>query len=662
MSNESILLTEHVRELPEVDFLKSMFLSRESDRREGVLLRQGKGWFQVSAMGHEPLAALAYHLKPEDYLYLYYRDRPLALARGISSYDLALAYYARAASSSGGRMMPGHYSDRALNVFSVATPTGSQCLPAVGTAWSFKLNQSDGVVLCTIGDAATRQGEYYEAVAFALQEQLPVIFVVEDNGYGISTPTAHLTPYNLRALNDAHVVPVDGRDPLAVFQAGGAAIQRARAGQGPTVLWCELDRLCSHTSSDDHRVYRPADEIEAMSRRDPIDQLAKRCIERGLISAAEWETIQAEIVAQVDDDYQRAERANEPDPKTIETHVFGPSASSPALPVRLGEETTMVAAVNETLRAALTSDPRVQLFGEDIADPRGGVFGLTKGLSTEFPGRVVNSPLAEATIVGAGIGMAAAGMRPVFELQFIDFLPPALNQLMSHASCLRWRSNGAWSCPLTIVATYGAYLPGGALWHSQSNEGLLAHIPGIRIAIPSTPEDTAGLLWSAIHGDDPSMILLPKHIFRQRVAAGEALVGLPFGKAAVRRAGGDVTVVSYGNCMEVVLEAAEQAEAEGIDCEIIDLRTVVPCDWQCIAQSLEKTGRLVVVHEDTRTTGFGQAIIAEMTSDPARWDLFLAPPQLVARADIPMPYHPTLEYAALPDVPRVLAAIRETME
>lgn len=662
MSIEIKLLNEQTRNLPDVALLKLMFLSREGDRREGVLLRQGKGWFQVSAMGHEPLAALAYHLRSEDYLYLYYRDRPLALARGISNYDLALAYYARAASSSGGRMMPGHYSDRSLNIFSVATPTGSQCLPAVGTAWSFKLNGSNGVALCTIGDAATRQGEYYEAVAFALQEKLPVVFVVEDNGYGISTPTAHLTPYKLRALNDAHVVPVDGRDPYAVYDAGCAAVHRARSGEGPTVLWCELDRLCSHTSSDDHRVYRPADEIEAMSRRDPIAQLAKRCIDRGYITASDWETIQAEIVAQVDEDYQRAERAGEPDPKTIETHVLSASESSTAVPLRLGDESTMVAAVNETLRAALRANKRVQLFGEDIADPRGGVFGLTKGLSTEFPGRVVNSPLAEATIVGVGVGMAAAGMRPVFELQFIDFLPPALNQLMSHVSCLRWRSQSHWTCPLTIIATYGAYLPGGALWHSQSNEGLLAHIPGIRVAIPSTPEDAAGLLWNAIHGDDPSIVLLPKHIFRQRVAMEEPRDGCTFGKVAVRRSGGDVTLVSYGNCVEVVLEAAAQAESEGVDCEVLDLRTVVPCDWAGIVASLAKTGRLVVVHEDTRTTGFGQAIIAEMTCDPARWDLFLAPPQLVARADIPMPYHPTLEFAALPDVPRVLAAIRETME
>jgi 2-oxoisovalerate dehydrogenase E1 component len=658
----SSLLNSHRAGLAQIDLLKLMFLSREGDRREGLLLRQGKGWFQVSAMGHEPLAALAGHLQPQDYLYLYYRDRPIALARGVSNYELALAYFARAESCSGGRMMPGHFSDRERNIFSVATPTGSQCLPAVGTAWSFKLTSSESVVLCTIGDAATRQGEYYEAIAFSLQERLPIVFVVEDNGYGISTPTAGKTPYVLGALDSSQVTRLDGRDPHAVYTAGGEAIQRARAGEGPAVLWCELDRLCSHTSSDDHRVYRSAEEIAAMTRRDPIDVLAKRCMDEGLLSVDEWGEITAEIVASVDEDYRRAERTREPERSEIERHVLGPAMAESVPPIALDKETTMVAAVNATLRAALETDSRVHLFGEDIADPRGGVFGLTKGLSTAFPGRVANSPLAEATIAGTGVGMAVAGMRPVFELQFIDFIPTALNQIMSQASCLRWRSNGAWSCPLTIVATYGAYLPGGALWHSQSNEGLLAHIPGIRIAVPSTPEDAAGLLWNAIQGDDPTLLLLPKHVFRRRVPVQSPLDAVPFGKAVVRRAGANVTVVSWGNCVEIAVDAAGQAEAQGMDCEVIDLRTIVPCDWVSIEQSLAKTGRLVVVHEDTRTTGFGQAIIAEMTSNPERWDLFLAPPQLVARADTPMPFHPDLEYAALPDVDRVVSAIRETME
>ncbi|MCC6487769.1 MAG: 2-oxoisovalerate dehydrogenase [Candidatus Hydrogenedentes bacterium] len=639
-----------------------MFLSREGDRREGILLRQGKGWFQVSAMGHEPLAALAYHLLPDDYLYLYYRDRPIALARGIPNRDLALAYFAREQSSSGGRMMPGHFSSRALNVFSVATPTGSQCLPATGTAWSFKLAGTSSVVLCTIGDAATRQGEFYEALAFALQERLPVVFVVEDNGYGISTPTESLTPYKLRVFAEEHLVLVNGRDPFAVFSAGAAAVQRARAGLGPSVLWCELDRLCSHTSSDDHRVYRTLDDIEAMNRRDPIEALAQRCIDEGLLDNPQWESMKAEISACVDEDYREAERAREPRTGTLGDHVYACASEACAPPISLGAECTMAAAVNATLKAALETDPRVHVFGEDVADPRGGVFGLTKGLSTAFPGRVVNAPLAEATLAGVGVGMAAAGWRPVFELQFIDFVCPALNQLMSQASCLRWRSCGEWSCPLTIIAPYGAYLPGGALWHSQSLEGLLAHIPGIRIAIPSTPEDAAGLLWTALRGEDPTFLLLPKHLFRLRIAVSPAPGALPFGQAAVRRSGEDVTLVSWGNCMETALEAATIAAEEGIECEVLDLRSIVPCDWAGIQRSLEKTGRLVVVHEDTRTTGFGQAIVAEMTSLPERWDLFLAPPQLVARADMPMPYHPALEYAALPDASRVLAAIRETME
>ncbi|MBN2310999.1 MAG: 2-oxoisovalerate dehydrogenase [Candidatus Hydrogenedentes bacterium] len=642
-----------------------MALSREGDRREGLLLRQNRGWFQVSATGHEALAALVYSLEPDDYLYLYYRDRAIALARGLTNHDLALAYFAKQASSSAGRMMPAHYSSRPHNVFSVATPTGSQCLPAAGTAWAFRLAGNRHVVLCTIGDAAVRQGEFYEAVAFALQEKLPVVFVVEDNGYGISTPTGPLNPYGLGALSREHVTAVNGRDPFEVFEHGREAIEKARQGAGPTVLWCELDRIGSHTCSDDQRVYRTAEEIDEAVRRDPIANLAARLIRDGEFTQDEWLAMQTAIQEEVDRDYQDAEKAPDPDPAAATTHVHGPTTAPPARPPAPAEPESMVAAVNRTLRAALR-DERVVLFGEDIQDPKGGVFGLTKGLSTEFPSQVFNAPLAEATIVGAAVGMAVAGRVPVFELQFIDFLPPALNQLITQVSSLRWRSKGDWQCPLVLLAPYGAYLPGGGVWHSESKEGLVAHIPGVSIAVPSTPQDAAGLLWAAIHGADPCLFLLPKHLFRQRMAATPpaATADAPpaFGRAAIRRAGHDVTVVTWGNCIELAQQAADQVAGAGVTAEIIDLRTLVPRDWDTIEQSLAKTGRLVVVHEDNRTGGFGQVLISEATAHPERWDLFLAPPQLVARADTPVPYNPALEYEVLPDVDRVVAAIQRAME
>lgn len=657
-----LTLDAHRIELPARALLHLMALSREGDRREGILLRQSKGWFQVSGMGHEALAALAYTLQADDYLFPYYRDRALVLARGVTNYELALAYLAKRDSSSGGRQMPGHYSDRDRNIFSVATPTASQCIPATGAAWAFKLGGTRQVALTTVGDAATRQGEFYEAIAFAVQEQLPVVFVIEDNRYGISTPTEKFFPYRIGVLSERCLVKVDGRDPYRVFEAGSSAIARAREGGGPTILWCEVDRLASHTSSDDQRVYRPAEDIAADQQRDPIELLSHRLIAAGVLTREEWEAELAEIAQEVDADYIRAESAPDPQPHLATEHLFGPLTTPSAPPIRFTEAATMVAAVNQTLLRALEENPKVILCGEDIEDPKGGVFGLTKGLSRQFPQRVFNAALAEATLIGTAVGMAAVGWKPIFEIQFIDFVCPAINQLMTQVASLRWRTCGDWSCPMVIIAPYGAYLPGGSLWHSESNEGMLAHIHGLQVVIPSTSEDAAGMLWTAIHGNDPTLFLLPKHIFRKRAPVSAAFAAVPLGKAAVRQEGQDVTLVSWGNCLELAEQAAETMMAEGVSVEIIDLRCIAPCDYETVAHSLQKTGRLVVVHEDARTTGFGQCLIAEMTSHPDRFNLLLSPPQLVARKDVHVPYNPALEYAVLPDLDQVLAAIRLTME
>jgi 2-oxoisovalerate dehydrogenase E1 component len=648
---------------PKLDLLRTMMLSREGDRREGILMRQGKGWFQVPGMGHEALAAIAYHLRPDDYLFPTYRDRALMLARGMTTREIALDFMARAGSSSDGRNMPAHYSSRALNVFSVATPTGAQCLPAVGAAWGVKLAGDDRVVVCTIGDAATRQGEFYEAVCHAIQESLPIVFVVEDNQYGISTPTRHMLPMRLHVFDEQWVVYVNGRYADEVYEKSGEAIRKARTGGGPTILWCEIDRLSSHTSADDHRVYRPADEIEAMFERDPIRLLAEQLIAEGALTQAQYEQMQADITREVDAIYQEVERTPLPDPAHVLEHLYGePPAHYQPLPLEVeSEPTTMVAAFNRTFHAAMETFDNIVVFGEDIEDPKGGVFGFTKGLSTKYPERVRNSPLAEATIVGTAVGLAAMGYRPVFEIQFIDFITPGFHQLVSQIATLRWRSKGEWKCPLVIYSPYGAYLPAGGMWHSQSNDGWWAHTPGIRVAIPSTPEDIAGLFWAAIQDDDPTMFLIPKHIFRVRMPV-QAYRAIPFGKAAIRREGTDVTVVAWGNTLELAFQAAEQFAQQGVSLEIIDPRTLVPFDWETVEQSLAKTGRLVVIHEDNRTCGFGQAIITEMTSVPERFNMFLSPPQLVARYDVHIPFCPELEYAVLPDLARVMRAIQTTLE
>lgn len=657
-----VLAQENRAALDARALLHLMALAREGDRREGILLRQSKGWFQVSGMGHEGLAALMAALRPDDYFFPYYRDRAMVLARGVTNYELALAYFAKRDSSSGGRQMPGHFSDRHRNIFSVATPTASQCLPAAGAAWAFKMEGTDQVAVTTIGDAATRQGEFYEAIAFALQEKLPVLFVIEDNRYGISTPTRKFFPYNLGALGEDCLVKVDARDPHLLYKVGQECVARMRRGEGPTVLWCDLDRLCSHTSSDDQRLYRAVEDIACDAQRDPIELLAQRLIHEGALSREEWQLEQSEIVQQVDAEYRAAETALDPDPQEAVTHLFGPLASLSPPPIAFTGDITMVGAVNQTLQQALLEDPKVVLLGEDIEDPKGGVFGLTKGLSKQFPDRVFNAPLAEATILGAAVGLASVGWRPVFEIQFIDFLCPALNQIMTQVASLRWRTCGEWSCPMVIIAPYGAYLPGGSLWHSESNEGIWAHIHGLNVVVPSTSEDAAGLLWTAIHGNDPTLFLLPKHIFRKRAAINPKPEALPLGQAAVRRTGEDVTLVAWGNCMELAEEAADHMQDEGVSVEIIDLRSIYPCDYVTIETSLRHTGRLVVVHEDARTTGFGQSIITEMVATPDRFNLFLSSPQLVARKDVHIPYNPILEYAVLPDLAEVLTAIRLTME
>lgn len=654
-----------IKDMPLIDrieFLRLMFASRHGDLREGILLRQSKGWFQVAGMGHESLAAISLLLKDTDYLFPYYRDRAMVLARGVTNYDLALSYFAKAESSSGGRQMPGHYSSYEKRIWSVPTPTGANLLPACGVAWAQQLRIESGVVVATTGDAASRQGEFYEAVAFAVGRQLPIIFIVEDNRYGISTCTDEFNPFKLGVFADAiGIQQVDGREPAQVAAAGRNAIVKARSGQGPSILVCELDRLCSHTSSDDHRTYRSMEEISEMMERDPIEVLAAELIDDGRLTKESWLEMKAEMAASIDADYERAEKASDPVPSSVLNHVLDAEPVAVAPPVKTEPKMRMVDAFNKTLHAALEQDDSRIMFGEDIEDPKGGVFKLTEGLSTKYPNRVFNSPLAEATIAGVACGMASVGMRPVFELQFVDFVGPAWNQISQNLATLRWRTNGNWKCPAVIYAPYGAYLPGGSLWHSQSNEALFAHAPGMRIVVPSTPEDAAGLLWTALSAEDPTIVLLPKHLIRKPVEVEESIPAIPFGKAKICQAGSDVTLVAWGNCVELALDAANQL-ADTMSVEVLDLRSILPWDREAIVESLKKTGRLVVVQEDVRTASVGQMIISELTTAEDSFFTLLNSPELVSRPDVHIGYNPVLEYEALPSVDDIKNALQTTMD
>jgi len=639
--------------------LTIMLESRHADLREQNLNRQGKGHFHVSGMGHEALAAVSIQMEPDDYIVPYYRDRGLVLGRGMTTQQLALEYFAKRKTGSAGRMMPSHYSDLERHIWSVPTPTGSQLLPGCGMAWGIQLDGKKNVVVTTVGDAATRQGDFFEAVCFAKEKKLPVLFVVEDNAYGISSPTREINPLALRVLEPNEWKELAGEDVQQIYDAAVGAIEKMRAGGGPHFWWVTMERLSSHTSSDDQKLYRSAAELAEIEKRDPVKCWQEKLIAEGVLKPEEFAKIDNEIKERIRREYAEAEKAEDPSPNELEANVTGalPKIDKEILPpgkYRIGDT------VNMTLRLGLEEDPRRVIFGEDIEDPKGGVFRLTQKLSTEFPKQVFNSPLAESTILGVACGLAAYGRRPVFELQFVDFIYPGFNQLVTNISNLRWRSFGNWKCPAVIYAPYAAYLPGGSLWHSQANESVFAHYPGLSVVIPSTPEDAAGLLWTAMHGEDPVLFLIPKHMFWAERESREPIGAVPLGQARKFHEGSDVTLVAWGNTVEKSLEALAKIDRE-VSVELFDLRSIVPWDKDAIARSVHKTGRLVVVQEDTENCSVGQMIISHITARPDLWSEMVSPPILVSKANVMIGYNPIYEYAALPDVERIVAAIKRSV-
>jgi 2-oxoisovalerate dehydrogenase E1 component len=633
--------------------------SRHGDLREQNLNRQGKGHFHVSGMGHEGLAALGFALVDGDYIVPYYRDRGLVLGRGVASRELALDYFAKRKGQSHGRQMPSHYSYASRGIWSVPTPTGSQLLPACGIAWGIQLDQKPNVVVTTIGDAATRQGDFFEAVCFAKERKLPVLFVVEDNKYGISSPTRKINPRALDVLQPNDWQEIDGSDIQQIYDAGRKAFEGMRTGKGPVFFWVNMERLSSHTSSDDQKLYRTAEELAECEKCDPLRSWSDRLIAEGVITEEGYTTLDKEIKERIRKEFAEAERAEDPSPDELELQVTAalPQLDDEVLPpgkYRIGDT------VNKTLRLGLEKNPDRIIFGEDVEDPKGGVFRLTQKLSTEFPAQVYNSPLAESTILGVACGLASYGKRPVFELQFIDFIGPGWNQLVTNLSTLRWRSFGTWTCPVVIYAPYGAYLPGGSLWHSQANEAALAHFPGINVVIPSTPEDAAGLLWTAMHCEDPTFVLIPKHLLWAERESAEPVLAAPLGVARKRHSGSDVTLVAWGNTVEKSLEALAEIRDE-LSVDLLDLRSIVPWDRDAVEESVRRTGRLVVVQEDSENCSVGQMIVSHLAGMPEIWSELIAPPILVSKTNVMIGYNPIYEYAALPDVKRIVAALRRSV-
>ncbi|MFN0138685.1 MAG: thiamine pyrophosphate-dependent enzyme [Pyrinomonadaceae bacterium] len=686
-----------------VGIYRTMYMSRRIDDKEIQLKGQNKIFFQISGAGHEAvLVGAALAMKPAyDWFFPYYRDRALMLAIGMTAQEMLYsAVGAELDPNSHGRQMPSHWGHKDLNVPSQSSCTGTQALHAVGAAEAtYRASlvkelqdkvtgfKGDEVVYMSVGDGTTSEGEWWEALNTACNLKLPVIFCVEDNGYAISVPVEVGTAGGdisklVSGFPNLFVQKVDGTDPLASYAAFKKAVERCRKRRGPALIHAKCIRPYSHSLSDDEKLYRPDEERQADAAIDPIKTYAEFLMNEGIATSEQLEALRKEIDEEINKAADIAIETPQPAPETALRNVFSPDVDPTDRSLfdtedgaeLSGNAGTMVDLINRCMHEEMERDPRVVVFGEDVADcsreeyleqvkGKGGVFKVTANLQRKFGGaRVFNSPLAEANIVGRAVGMAIRNLKPVVEIQFFDYIFPAMMQIRNEVALTRWRSDGDTKCPMVMRVPVGGYLKGGAVYHSQSGTTLFAHTPGLMIVYPSTALDANGLLRTAIRCDDPVLFLEHKHLYRQiynksQYPSDEFLI--PFGKAKRVRAGQDVTIVTYGALVERSNQAAKRLEADGVSVEIIDLRTLVPYDWEAIAESVKKTSRVIVAHEDSISFGYGAEIAARISNE--LFEFLDAPVRRVGATDTFVAYAPQVEDFILPQSEDVETAVRELM-
>ena len=656
--------------------LRIMFLSRSMDIKVLNLLKQGKAFFHIAGAGHEA-TQVAFGLameKGKDWGFPYYRDMAVMLSLGVKPEDIFLHMLGRADDPmTGGRQMPCHWASKEFNVPTQSSPTGTQFLQAVGAALAQKKKGIDAVVYVSSGEGTTSNGEFHEAINWASREKIPVVFVIQNNKWAISVPVENQSGGRNASITEMMSgyenllrLDVDGTDLLAVNAIAQSAFKYARQGKGPALIQAHVVRLFSHSSSDDQKKYRPMESLNEDLKKDPIEMFAKKLIEKGILTELAYEEFKKEIVNHVNEAAEWALKQTEPAAETALKYVSDESGKKDRLKYKHGNKegkpVVMVDAINHALREEMERNDKIYVFGEDVADGKGGVFTATKGLSTQFGNeRVFNAPLAEASIMGVAIGMSLTGLKPCVEIQFGDYIFPAFMQIRDELVMYRYRSNNLFESPVVIRVAVGGYIHGG-LYHSQNIEAFFAHMPGLMIAYPSNSHDAKGLLKTALRLNDPVLFLEHKGLYRQSYATSpepDAEYLIPFGKAKIVKEGSDLTVVTYGAMVHESNFAAKKLEDEGYSVEIIDIRTIAPLDEEAIYKSVRKTGKAVVIHEDTLTAGFGAEIASKIAENC--FESLDGPVKRIGATDSPIPYHPNLENFVLPSRNKIYSSLKEIL-